>query len=154
MTVVLVEGVGLGLHRVRLRDRLLTRLRTSALDHELASGVSPESDVALAVHARRLCASSQRELLARSLTRITAASEGPTRSRLKAPIRPGPVRRARAELDAVVARLLSAGPVDVRGVARIRNLVADGTGPLYRKSSPGDLRNELRAALTALDYCV
>ena len=61
------------------------------------------------------------------------------------------VHRARAELQAVVACLTAAGPVDVRGVARVRRLLADGTGPLYRESAPDQLRNELRAALAAMD---
>ena len=57
----------------------------------------------------------------------------------------------RIELEAVAERLGAAGPVGVRGVARISGLLTDGTGPLYRASSPGRLRDELRAALAAMD---
>ena len=51
----------------------------------------------------------------------------------------------------MVGRLVAPGPVGVRGVARIRNLLADGTGPLYRASGAGHLRDELVAALLAMD---
>ena len=149
--VVLDLGAGLGLRRVRVRDRLVARIRRPALDRELAAGASPESSVALAVHARYLCRPEQRRLLARSLTEIGAASRAPAARRLRAPIALHAVARARAELAAVVDRLAEAGPVDVRGVARIRDLLADGTGPLYRERRPGHLREELLAARRAMD---
>ena len=70
--------------------------------------------------------------------------------------RPGPPRqggsgrlwrstrwRGGGELAAVVDHLDGAAPVDAHGVARIRNLLADGTGPLYREPRPGHLREEL-----------
>ncbi len=151
MIVVLEEDAGLGLRRVRMRDRLLARLRASALDHELAGGASPESSIALALHAALLCGPSQRRILARSLTRIAAAADTSRRSRLKMPVCRSAVRGARTELDAVVDRLVASGPVDVRGVARIRSLLADGTGPLYRQSAGGRLRADFRAALAEMD---
>ena len=150
MIVVLEHEVGLGLRRVRFRDRVLARIRATALDAELAAGASPESGVALALHAGHLCRPSQRRLLARSLTQVAAVVETRDRSRLKVPVCSPAVRNARGELQAVVERLVAAGPVDVRGVALIRNLLADGTGPLYRESAPDQLRNELRGALAAM----
>jgi hypothetical protein len=149
--VVLELGTGLGLRRVRVRDRLVVRIRRPALDRELAAGASPESSVALAVHARYLCRPEQRRLLARSLSEIGAASEAHAARRLRAPLALHAVARAHAELAAVVDRLVAAGPVDVRGVARIRNLLADGTGPLYRERRPGHLREELLAARRAME---
>jgi hypothetical protein len=151
MIVLLEREIGLGLRRVRAWDRLVARLWASALDAELASGASPESSVALALHAGHLCRESQRRLLAGSLTRVAAAAEASPRSRLKVPVCGGAVRRARSELQAVVERLAAGGPVGVRGVARVRCLLADGTGPLYRESAPDHLRHELRGALAAMD---
>ena len=151
MIVVLEHDAGLGLRRVRMRDRLLARIRAAALDAELAAGASPESSVVLALHAVHLCGPSQRRLLAGSLRRIAASADAPTRSRLKAPVCGPAVRRAGTELQAVIDRLVAAGPVSVRGVARVRCLLADGTGPIYRKSAPDRLRNELRAALAVMD---
>jgi hypothetical protein len=61
------------------------------------------------------------------------------------------VRQSRAELAAVAGRLAASGPVGVRGVARVRTLLADGTGPLYRAAAPGGLHHELDHVLAALD---
>jgi hypothetical protein len=152
--VVLDEGTGLGLRRVRWWDRLVARLRASELDVQLAAGASPESSIVLAVHAGRLCEPAQRRLLARSLTRIVAASDAPMRSRLKAPVCRPAVQQARAELAALAGRLSASGPLDVHGVARVRTLLSDGTGPLYQSAPPERLRHELTAVLAAFDTFV
>jgi hypothetical protein len=152
--VVLDEGTGLGLRRVRWWDRMVARLRASALDSQLAAGASPESSMPLAVHAGRLCEPAQRRLLARSLRRIVAASDAPMRSRLKAPVCRSAVQQARPELAAVAGRLSASGPLDVHGVARVRALLADGTGPLYQSAPPDRLRRELTEVLFALDSFV
>jgi hypothetical protein len=150
--IVLVElDEGLLLQRVRLRDRLAARLRASSLDSELAAGTSPESSVRLALHAEHLHAGSQRRALARSLRRVGAASEPATSPRARVPLDRVAVQRARPEIDAVADRLTSSEPVDARGVAWLRALLADGTGPLYRERVPGRLRRELAAALASLD---
>jgi hypothetical protein len=134
-----------------MRDRMLARIRAAALDAELAAGASPESSVFLALHALHPSAPSQRRLLAGSLQRVAAAADTPTRSRLKAPVCGPAVRDAGTELQAVIERLVSAEPVSVRGMARVRCLLADGTGPIYRKSAPDRLRNELRGVLAVMD---
>jgi len=90
-------------------------------------------------------------VLGRTLAGIARAAETPAARRSKAPLSLHAISLARAELEAVVGRLVAPGPVDVRGVARIRNLLSDGTGPLYRESGPGHLRDELVAALRAMD---
>ncbi len=151
MIVVLDEGAGLGLRRARWRDRLMVRIRASALDGQLAAGASPESSVALAIHAGRLCEPAQRRLLARSLTRIVAAADAPVGRRLRTPVCVGTVRQSRTELAAVAGRLTASGPVGVSGVARVRTLLADGTGPLYQSAAPGGLHDELGHVLAALD---
>ena len=52
-------------------------------------------------------------------------------------------------IDAVTLRLHSPRPVNARGMARLRQILSDGTGPLYRYGR-GDLRGRLGAALAAL----
>lgn len=151
MIVLLEQGDGLRMRRVRPWDRLTARLRTATLDRALAAGASPESSVTLAVHAQHLHNGAQRSLLARSLRRVGASSEVPSARCLRAPVDRAAVRRARAELDALAARLVSSEPLDVRGVARVRTLLADGTGPLYRGHDAGRLRRELVATLASLD---
>jgi hypothetical protein len=151
MIVVLEESTGLGLRRVRWWDRLVVRARASSLDTQLAAGASPEASVPLALHAGRLCQPAQRRLLARSLTRAVAAADAPVGRRLRIPVCRAAVHQARAELAALSGRLVASGPVDVHGVARVRMLLADGTGPLYQPAPPGRLRREAVDALKALD---
>jgi hypothetical protein len=121
------------------------------LDEQLATGASPESSVTLALHAGRLCRPAQRRLLARSLTRIVAAADAPVGNRLKMPVCRAAVHHARAELAAVAGRLGASGAVNVHGVARLRILLADGTGPLYQPAPPERLRRELTEVRAALD---
>ena len=151
MIVVLEDEAGLGLRWVRLRDRVLARVRASALDAELAAGASPESSVLLALRAGQLCRPAYRQLLSHGLTRVLATAEAPARSPRQVPVNRPAVREARIELEAVAERLGATRPVDVRGVARVSGLLTDGTGPLYQRTRPGRLRDDLRAALGALD---
>jgi hypothetical protein len=148
--VLLDRGTeGLGVQPVRLRDRVRARLQAVALDRQLAEGATPEASVALALHAARVYGPCQRRLLADSLTRLSGVSDMPVR--LRVPVDREAIRRARRELDAVADRLSGDAPVSVRGVARVRLLIADGTGPLYRAARPEQLRRELQSALAALD---
>jgi hypothetical protein len=149
MNVLLKTDADLGLCRVRIGDRVRARLQASRLDLQLAGGASPESSVILALHAARLHEPLHRKDLADSLWRIAAATERP--ARLKAPLCRTAIRQAHRELEAVAARLAGAGPVNVRGVATVRRLLADGGGPLYRRSAPERLQSELRGVLAALD---
>jgi hypothetical protein len=149
--VVLEQGDGLRLRRVRPWDRLRAHLRAAALDRELAAGASPDSSVALAVHAEHLHAEGQRSLLARSLRRVGAAPDTAPAHRLWAPLDREAVRRTRAELEALADRLASSEPLAVRGVARVRTLLSDGAGPLYQESDPARLRHELAATLASMD---
>jgi hypothetical protein len=149
--VVLEQRDGLRLRRVRLWERVAARLRSATLDRELAAGASPDSSVALAVHAEHLHADAQRSLLARSLRRVGAAPDTATARRLRALLDREAVRRAQAELEALAARLASSQPLDVRGVARVRTLLSDGTGPLYQENDPARLRRELAATLASMD---
>jgi len=55
-------------------------------------------------------------------------------------------------MTAVAGRLAASWPVGVRGVARVRTLLADGTGPLYQSGAPGGLQHELGHVLAALDW--
>jgi hypothetical protein len=149
--VVLEQRDALWVRRVRLWERLVARLRSATLDRELAAGASPDSRVALAVHAEHLHAGRQRSLLARSLRRVGAVPDTAADRRLRTPLDREAIRCARAELEALAARLASSEPLDVRGVARVRTLLSDGTGPLYRESDPTRLRRELTATLASMD---
>jgi hypothetical protein len=114
------------------------------------AGASPESSVPLALHAEHLCAPSQRRLLARSLRRIVALSEAPAIGRRSVPVNRVAVQRARGEIEFLAARLTTEGPIDVQGVAKLRALLSDGTGPLYRPVEAGRLDRELVAVRSAI----
>jgi hypothetical protein len=150
--IVLVERAArLGLARVRLQDRVVARLRAASLDRALATGAPPESSVPLALHAGHLCSAGERRAVARSLARIVRLACAPPTASPRVPVSAPAVRRCHDELRVLIERLTAPEPVGVRGVARLKTLVTDGTGPLYRPSPPGRLRRELLAALDGLD---
>ena len=148
--MVLVErDDDLELRPVRLRHRVAARLHARDLDRALAAGASPDSSVSLSLHAARLYRPGHRSGLAHAVRRLAALTARP--SRLKVPVSVRTVGEVADELEAVASRLSAPGPVDVRGVAKIRSLLSDGTGPLYRPSGSPALRDELRSVLRSFD---
>jgi hypothetical protein len=61
------------------------------------------------------------------------------------------VRATRPELEALLDRLLVPAPVSARGMALVRLLMRDGSGPLFRYESREDLSLQVRRATDALD---
>ena len=126
-----------------LKDRLETWVRSSRLDTDLARGVPPESTAALAIHAVRLTRPTACRQLARSIRRVAGEARPESWTNPIVPLCREQVRDARSELDALADRLAAAGPVSACGVAQIRLLLTDGTGPLY---CHGQVRLKARAA--------
>jgi hypothetical protein len=132
-------------------DRLLARLRAFRLDRALADGASPEASVELALRARLLARPRHRRDLASAVSRVLAtARQPPVASRLPIPVCRDRVRDCENELTELIGRLQAAGPVSVRGIAKADVLLADASGPLYRRASPDDLRARVRDAADAL----
>jgi hypothetical protein len=130
--------------------RLKAWLLTDGYDRMLAVGVIAAPDSALDVHARRLTTIAEREAVARSLRRSLREARKPLSSWTARSWIHRPNVVAAAELiDTVTLRLHSPRPVDTRGMARLRLLLSDGTGPLS-VSGRGDLVGRLHAALAAL----
>ncbi|MDT7758276.1 MAG: hypothetical protein QOH27_4174, partial [Mycobacterium sp.] len=77
------------------------------------------------------------------------AAEGADAMRPRLPVRTPPVRRASDVITASLSRLDEPQRVRARGMARLRMLLADGRGPLYRSGS-GSLSAALRGVLAAL----
>jgi len=154
MIVLLEERNGICLHPVGLLDRIRVRVRSSRLDRELARGASPESGAGLALHAVRLARPRARRGLATAMQRVMSLAESTSPSGRPGVVRRDTVRHARGELQGVVDRLLGAEPVDVRGVAKVRMLLADGSGPLYSRSTTRDLRAELDEAIAAMELAL
>jgi hypothetical protein len=143
--------------------------RMCLLDRELASGVAPEANAGLAARAVRLTSMAFRRELAGSLRRMLAAAGAP-RSRLATsrrmpqaaqptagvsrqphvPIHRARITRSAPELAELAGYLVQPGPVPVRGVAMVCELLADGRGPLYRAACRDDLDAMVLRAAQAL----
>ena len=133
-----------------LTARLTARLRAGRLDRLIAVGVTAAAGSALAAHEARLTSMTEREAIARSLRRCVADANG--RGVLmssRVPLHTPNIKGAEDLIDAITLRLHSPRPVSARGMARLRQILADGAGPLYRFGR-GDLSGRLGAALAAL----
>lgn len=152
MLVLLDEGSGCPIaSAVHPWDRLLVRLHAFRLDSDLAAGISPDATVALALRSQMLVRVSTRRDLAHSAHRVLAtAMRTPAGGRLPVPVCWDRVRNCSAEFGELIRRLLAAGPVPAQGVAKARVLLADGSGPLYRRASADDLRARVREAADSL----
>lgn len=134
-----------------LRARVAARLRANAFDRRAAvGGVVAPADGAYAVHCARLTSTAEREAMAKALRRVVrdARGHGPLMSS-RVPLHVLNIAAAEELIDEITLRLHSPRPVGMRGMARLRILLADGTGPVYRYGR-GDLAGRLRAALAEL----
>jgi hypothetical protein len=170
--VLLHDDLGvLTLRRLRPWHRVAARCAAARLDRELAAGASPEVSARLAARAGQLTSAKYRRDLAASLLRLLAAAGEPGAAEPGAgagepgavvlvPGRAGrparlPLCRARIRqsgpvLAELAGRLAEPGPVPVRGVAIVSQLLADGTGPLYHAACADDLEGSIGRALTLL----
>jgi hypothetical protein len=143
---------GVVARRARLRDRVVARWRAGSLERELASGVAPESQPALALRARSLVAPTMRTGLARQVQRVVRDAQLGHRSlRARIPTRSRQVLAAADELEALADRLLAPGPVSARGVAQARVLLTDARSPLYHHGATEELHTTVARALRDLD---
>jgi hypothetical protein len=136
--------------RPSMTSRLIARLRAGRFDGLIAVGVPAPVGSAQAAHEARLTSTAERETIARSLRTALADARG--RGLLlssRVPLHVPNITAAEDVIDAVTLRLHSPRPVSARGMARLRQILSDGTGPLYRYGH-GDLTGRLGAALAAL----
>jgi hypothetical protein len=138
-----LEGAALG-------SRLKARLFAGRLDREVEAGIVPLPDSSLAVHTARLTSTGEREALARTLRQaLDEMRHGRQGISSRIPVHPERLASCRGVIDDITLLLHSPRPVRARGVARLRLLISDGRGPLYR-SGRGSLGAELRGVLAAL----
>jgi hypothetical protein len=136
--------------RPSLAARASARLRAHQLDRLLAVGVSAPPGSALAVHQARLTSVAEREAIARALRRaVRDAHAGGAPRSSRVPLHPNNIAAAEDLIDAITRRLHSPRPVGACGMARLRVVLSDGSGPLYRFGR-GDLGGRLGAALAEL----
>ena len=116
----------------------------------LAVGVPAPAGSALAAHAARLTSVAERQTVARVLRRaVRDAKDTRATQSGRVPMHRANIASAEALIDEVTLRLHAPQPVSARGMARLRQLLSDGTGPLYRYGR-GDLAGRLGAVLAAL----
>jgi len=136
--------------RPSVRARLTARLRAARFDRALAVGMPAPAGSALAAHAARLTSVAERHTIARALRRaVRDAKDTRATQTGRVPMHRANIASAEALIAQVALRLQVPHPVNARGMARLRQLLSDGTSPLYRHGS-GDLAGRLRAVLAAL----
>lgn len=117
------------------------------LDRELAAGTEPSISEAHAARAEQLTGAHVRRAVARSLDRLLERAQM-TRPSTGLVLTFPPCREqilvAASEILATAARLRSGEPLDPAVVARVKVLLADRTGPCYRRSRPDALVIALR----------
>jgi hypothetical protein len=132
--------------------RVRARARGRALDRALSCGADPASTPQLAARAATLTNPPMRNEVADVLERLIR-TEGEPRSRLRVlPFR-NAIRVNADELHALSALLRGSTPVYARGVAMLRTLLIDGTGPAYtdRDGDAFALRlDSVRAAISGI----
>lgn len=135
----------------RLHDRAVAAMHHIALDRRLAAGAITADDRDLTVRAWQITRPSERARLATRLEAILLDAERP-RAALSArvPVCRHEVKAARSEILRLAARLRDPRPVRPRGVARLRLLLTDGTGPLYVAGPNDELYRQLHRATLAL----
>ena len=102
------------------------------------------------MHAARLTSVAERQAVAGVLRRAVRDAKGIRATHSgRVPLRRTNIASAEALIDEVTLRLHAPHPVSPRGMARLRQLLSDGTSPLYRHGR-GDLTGCLGAALAAL----
>jgi hypothetical protein len=164
MLVLLDDDRGqLTMKRLWPWHQILARGQAARLDRALAEGASPEASASLAARAAQLTSMAFRRDLAASMRRILVAAGQPalpvaahaprsSAAPLRVPVRTMRIRQSAPLLTEVASRLLEPGPVPVRGAAMVAQLLADGTGPLYREAARDDLDAIVDRAANALTW--
>ncbi len=135
---------------VSFRAWLGAKVFAVRLDRQVEAGAPVPVGSALAVHVARLTSTREREQIARGLrSSLQDATQGFRGPSARVPVNRVGVIAARDLIDEVTLRLHSPAPVRARGMARLRLLLSDGTGPLYTPWR-GSVAAELRGALAAL----
>lgn len=138
--------------RKRLRTRLSARVRARALDRALAAGVSPDSSAALSVRAHTLIGATARADLARSIRRVLDDARHPFDPLTPhVPLCRRKIMGSAKSLERLAERLVSADPVDARGVAQVRLLLVGDRGALFDHPAADDLEPALEETMLAVE---
>jgi hypothetical protein len=135
----------------KLSQRLAARIRARSLDRELAAGARPQASVVLSLRAESLIRAETRERLAEEIRSAVRQADEPGCLSARIPVCRDAVARTAEDLRRLASRLQAPRPVSVEGVARARELLTDGRGPLYDRGEARRLGGAVRDAVAALD---
>jgi hypothetical protein len=129
--------------------RLRAWLYAGRYDRQIEDGVKALPGSPLALHGARVTSARERNELACTLRVAVHEAEVGGRFTAHVPVQADAVRLCVEVISAVCNRLEDPFPVRARGMARLRILLSDGRGPLYRRGR-GTLGAALRGVLAAL----
>jgi len=135
---------------------LALRMRVAAgrgrLTRALAQGADPGSSAELMLRAAQLTSYRRSQELARTLQSTIREAQNPHRPAPVVAIDRNAVLGAEDAIEAVIARLGDAEPVQPQGVAIAEQMITNGAeSPLYSSDDPEALRRRVLVALEALD---
>jgi|HubBroStandDraft_1064217.scaffolds.fasta_scaffold13027_2 hypothetical protein len=120
--------------------RILSLLRSSYLDRQLASGAPLGWSPSLATRARRITSTQRIRRLAENWERLLQVAHRPAGIRTpRVPLCRDRILAAEAEILELVVALSEARFESAAGVATASMLLRDGTGPLYNRRCKTDL---------------
>ena len=132
--------------------RLRVLLHRTRLDAMIVDGADTDADLELALRARQLTAMPYRHKLANGLDAVLSIAEGYHRRVSSAPpLARRDIRASRAALLQLSRALRHDPVVTAAGVVRARQLLTDGTGPLYVEADHDALWHALRDAVACLE---
>jgi hypothetical protein len=130
----------------------LAWLLRRSLERRLAAGEDPLGDELLLERAAQIGGRKARVDAAEQLEHAIAAADAPpSRFEAAVPVCRREIIRALPTLLRLIERLRDGLPAWPAGVAAVRQLLADGGGPLYVERRAGALRRGARAALRELE---
>lgn len=124
-------------------------VRRRALERRLIAGEDPAADPLLARRAAQLAGRRMRDASAETLERLLRETRriGGRRLSSAIPASRHEVLLAEPFLIRMIARLRDDHPIWPSGIARIRDMIADGCGPLYTGEPAGAVREWAQAVL-------
>jgi hypothetical protein len=142
--------------RTRLLDRPLARLLAWRLDAELAAGRPPEWSRLHAARADRLASQPFRTELADNWNHVldVALKEAAASSTARSMLRQDRIAAAEPRIRELITLLLGPQPLPAGGIASARQLLTDGTGPLYSSVSTTSLSDAVAEIVARLDPAI
>lgn len=129
---------------MRLRLRLRTRLHRGALERDLAEIPAAARSPEHALRAAQLTGARERAHVAGALRRVVRDAGRPAPHLSAAiPVNARAVTAAGQSLLGIAELLDGEQPVGAAGIARLRRLLSDGGGPLYRECADRMLNDYL-----------